>query len=312
MSYFLKANVIFGMLLFAIILSSCGNHQSSKSENEKLRVLSSFSIISDMVQTIGKDKVEVHNLVPVGMKPHEHQPKPDDVKFATHADIIIYNGLNLEGGEHGWLMKLAHSVKMPKDRIFVAAQGVKPIYFNDEKGVKEVNPHAFISPIVGIKMAENIRNALITADKKNKTYYEVNAKEYIDRLRAIDAEYRNKIAEIPKQNRVLFASELAFQYMTREYGLEEGFIWAIDTDKNGTPDQIKSAISFIKTYHPPTLFVESNVDRRPMETVSRETGVPIYKHPILSDELGRIGQNGDTYIKFLTYNLEVIYDGLKD
>lgn len=295
-----------------LVIASCGNNNpKSNQEDRKLNVLSSFSILSDMVAEIGKDKVEIHNLVPIGMAPHEYEPKPNDVKFATNADMLIYNGLNLEGGEKGWLMKLVQSVKISSNKIFVASEGVEPVYFDDEKGIKEINPHAFISPIVGIKMAENILNALIAVDSINKDYYEDNAQVYIDKLKKIDANYRKRIADIPENRRVFMASELAFQYLTREYGLKEGFIWAIDTDKNGTPDQIKNAISFIKENHPPVLFVESNVDRRPMEMVSKATAVPIYEKPILSDELGRTGQNGDSYIKFLEYNLNVIYDGLK-
>ena len=106
------------------------------------------------------------------------------------------------------------------------------------------------------------------------------------------------------------ASEFAFQYMTDRYHLNEGYIWAIDTDETGTPDQIQNAIQFVKENKPKVLFVESNVDTRPMETVSNETGVPIYKTPIFSDEIGKKGEPGDTYLKFLEHNLKHIYTGL--
>src|SRR5699024_3925292 len=94
------------------------------------------------------------------------------------------------------------------------------------------------------------------------------------------------------------------------YDLKEGFIWAVDTDENGSPDQIKKAIGFVKENNPPVLFVESNVDRRPMNTISEGTGVPIYKSPLYSDELGKPGQKAATYIDYLRYNLDLIYDGL--
>lgn len=301
------------LLSFVLVSFSCSESPSESSEkgDDTLKVLSSFSILSDMAREIGQDKVTVHNLVPVGTAPHNYDPKPADVKFATDADLILYNGLNLEGGKAGWLMRLAQSVKADEDKIIEAGAGIEPMYVKDEKGMQEVNPHAFVSPTAGIIMAENVGRAMAEADPENRAFYEKNTEAYVEKLRQIDREYRERISEIPEERRVFMASELAFQYMNKEYGLKEGYIWAIDTDDTGTPAQIKNAIAFIEENHPPVLFVESNVDRRPMETVSKTTGVPIYKEPVFSDELGKPGQVADTYIGYLEYNLDKIYNGLK-
>lgn len=309
MKHLIKFKSLLSIILLAFVITSC-NNSSAKKDNGKIKVLSSFSILTDMIQEIGGENVEVYNLVPIGMAPHEYDPKPDDVKFANNADLVIYNGLNLEGGKTGWLNKLTQSVNFPEEHIYAAAEGVTPLYLKDEKGAQEINPHAFLSPKVGIIMAENIKKALIATDPENKAFYEKQADAYIAKLTSLEQEYRSKIGELPEAKKVFIASELAFQYLTNEYGLKEGCIWPIDTDKNGTPDQIKAAISFINTYHPAVLFIESNVDRRPMETVSTATNTPIYKDPILSDELGRSGQQGDTYLKYLQYNLDVLYNGL--
>ncbi len=303
------ATFCLGVLLLGVLFS-CGDKQQDTPGNAKLQVMASFSILSDMVAEIGGNKVAVHNLVPVGMAPHEYEPKPDDIKFASRADAIFYNGLNLEGGENGWLMKLAQSVGISSAKVFAVTDGIDPKYINDRKGAREINPHAFISPKAGMVMAANIKDALISIDKANSAYYEERAQRYIAALRQLDDEYKNKIRSLPEADRVFMASEQAFQYLTSDYGLKEGFIWAIDTDKNGTPEQIKSAINFVQTNRPPVLFVESNVDRRPMETISESTGVPIFPAPILSDELGKPGKPGDTYLKYLQYNLDRIYNGL--
>lgn len=299
-------------LSFVLVNFSCSKSsvESPEKDNGTLKVLSSFSILSDMAQEIGGEKVTVHNLVPVGTDPHNYDPKPADVKFATDADLVLYNGLNLEGGDAGWLMRLAKSVKIDDEKIIEASKGIEPIYLKDEKGMQEVNPHAFISPVSGIIMAENIGNALAAADPENSEFYRKNMEAYVGKLRQADKDYRDRIAEIPEERRVFMASELAFQYLTKEYGLREGYIWAIDTDDTGTPDQIKNAIAFIEEYQPPVLFIESNVDRRPMETVSKTTGVPIFENSIFSDELGKPGQKADTYLKYLNYNLETISKGL--
>lgn len=307
----MKYSIQLFLLTAALAMISCGGERKAPAEGTgKLKVLSSFSILTDMAEAVGNDLVEVHNLVPIGMAPHSYEPKPADVKFATDAGLILCNGLNLEGGDAGWLMKLARSVRMEESRIVKVAGGIEPLYLTDEKGAREVNPHAFISPVVGISMAEAIEEAFVAVDPENEARYRENAAAYIAKLKEVDAEYRQKINTIPEERRVFMASEQAFQYLVREYGLKEGFIWAIDTDKNGTPEQIKKAIAFVNDNNPPVLFVESNVDRRPMEAVSKATGVKIYENAVFSDELGKPGQKGDTYISYLLYNLEQIYSGL--
>ncbi len=301
----------------AVLLVACGNGggeetfgNGEEETPETLNVISSFSILTDMVEEIGGEYVDVHNLVPIGTDPHDYEPLPEDIKAATDADVLFYNGLNLEGGEDGWFFRLVNSVDQPEENVYEIAKDVEPMYLADEEGQQEVNPHAFLSPQVGVQMAEAVRDALIEEKPDQAEYFEETAADYLEKLEQIDSEYTEKIGEIPEEDRVFVASEQAFQYMTDEYGLEEGYIWAIDTDENGSPDQIRNAIEFVNEEQPNVLFVESNVDTRPMETVSSETGVEIYDRPILSDEIGNPGEEGDTYTSYLEYNLDVITDGL--
>ncbi|HLS29235.1 MAG TPA: zinc ABC transporter substrate-binding protein [Flavobacteriaceae bacterium] len=306
-----KISYIFSFILAGLILISCQDKAPDK-KPKKVQVISSFSILTDILYEIGKDSIEVHNLAPVGTDPHEYEPVPEDIKFATNADLFVQNGMHLEGGDNGWFSKLTKSVNADKNRIVKASENVEPIYLIGEGKIKneEVNPHSFISPVVGIEMAKTIGESLIAVDPDNKEFYQKNMEDYLAKLKEVEAEYREKFASIPQENRYFMASEQAFQYLVQEYGLQEGFIWAVDTEENGTPDQIKNAIAFVKKYNPPVLFVESNVDSRPMETVSKETGVPIYYPAIYSDELGKPGEVADTYLTYLQYNLKHIYDGL--
>src|SRR5699024_12258979 len=101
-----------------------------------------------------------------------------------------------------------------------------------------------------------------------------------------------------------------FQYFVDRYGLKEGFIYEIDTEENGTPEQIKNLVSFIEDEEPPVLFIESNVDPRPMETVSNESGVEIFEEELYSDEIGELGGEADKYMKYLNYNIAIIYIGI--
>lgn len=315
MKKFFKAGLI--TMLAAFLLAACGdndegNNGESAGNSDKIQAIATFSIINDIVTEIGGDYVDVHSMVPIGTDPHEYEPLPEDIKKATDADALFYNGLNLEGGEQGWFFKLTDSVNAESDKIFELMEGVEPLYLTSHDGSeKEVNPHAFLDPVVVIQMAENARDALIQVDEKNKEAYEKNAEQLLNKLHALDEEYATKIAEIPQENRVLVTSERAYQYMTKRYGLEEGFIWEIDTEENGTPAQITSLVQFIEENNVPALFVETNVDARPMETVSNETGIPIAAK-LFSDELGRQGDDGSTVIDFLQYNIDTIYEHLKE
>ena len=306
-------------ITLSVVLAACSNgdkdgdsdKELESVDKDKIKVVTSFSMIDDMVKEIGGEHVEVKNLVPTGTDPHDYDPKPDDIKHISSADLVFYNGLNLEGGSKGWLFKALESSDFSKENAIKTSEGVKPKYIKDEDGKKEVNPHAFIDPKVGEKMIKNITKSLSERNPKNKDYYKENEKAYLKKLHNIEDDYEKQLGDIPKKDRVFVASEQAFQYLTDRYDLKEGYIWAIDTDENGSPEQIKDLVKFIDKNEPSHLFVESNVDKRPMETVSKESGVSIYKKPIYSDEISKEGGVADNYLKYLEYNLDVLTDGLE-
>ncbi|HHY20864.1 MAG TPA: metal ABC transporter substrate-binding protein [Bacilli bacterium] len=313
---FKKRLFMFAVAIMAMmLLVACGGKSETdggekETSDAKLKVVATFSILHDIANEVGGERVEVHSMVPIGNDPHEYEPLPEDIKKATDADVLFYNGLNLEGGDTGWFAKLVKTVGQDESKVFELMKGVEPRYLSSEDGrEEEINPHAFLDPIVGMKMVENARDAFIQVDPQHKELYEENAAKYLAELEEIHKEYETKIAEIPEEKRVLVTSEKAFQYMTARYGLKEGYIWEIDTEEQGSPEQIKRLIEFVKENDVPVLFVESNVDKRPMETVSKETGIEIFAE-VFSDELGESGQEGETYTKFLRYNIETIHAGL--
>lgn len=299
-----------------IILAACtqNNNKADTQPNKqkRLKVVTTFTIIEDIAREIGGDNVDIHNLVPTGAAPHEYEPLPIDMKKTSDANILLYNGLNLEGGKSGWFFRMIKSVGQKEENAYSLTKGVQPMYLSDREGKnREVNPHSFINPIAGIVMAENIRDIFIERDPTHKKSYEERTANYLKKLRDIDQDYKDKINNIPAERRILVTSEHAFQYMTKQYGLKEGYIWSIDTEETGSPEQIKDLISFIKDNKVTILFIESNVDKRPMQMVSNETNVPISKVPIYSDEIGKPGEEVDTYLKFLQHNINLIYKELK-
>src|SRR5699024_9093409 len=314
MKKFLK--VFFTISFAVLVLAACGDNDKTSnvagnSDGDKLQVVSSFTIITDIVRQIGGDLVDVHNLVPTGTDPHEYEPLPEDSIKATDADILLYNGMNLEGGANGWFFKMLDSVGQDESNAYSLTERVEPMYLTDEQTKEEeINPHTFIDPTISILMTEDMRDDYTEVHPDNKEQYEKNAEKYIEKLKEIDQTYQEKIAEIPEENRTLVTSECAFQYMLDTYGMNEGCIWKVDTEENGSPEQITSLITFLEEYNVTVMFMESNVEPRPMETVSDESGVEIFERPIYSEEISMPGDEVDTYVKYLEYNIDVIHEGL--
>ena len=296
--------------LGALVLAGCGDAEPADSgASDTLQAVSTFSILTDIVEEVGGEHVEVHNLVPVGQDPHEYDSNPEDTKALSDADVFFVNGLNLEGGEQGWAARMADSVGLDETQVVETTDGVEPLYLTD--GVADsVNPHAFLDPNVGIIMAENVADGLAELDPENAEEYQHNLDDYLDELTAMHEQYQQQIGDLNEDRRVLVTSERAFQYVADRYDLREGYIWAVDTDDIGTPDQIISLIDFVNEHEPAALFLESNVTPAPMETVSEDTGVDIYA-TVFSDELAPEGEPGDTYLGLLQENLTRISEGLQ-
>lgn len=294
-------------LLLGACTQAADNGEPPASGEEPLRVVTSFTILENMAEEIGGDLIEVHNLVPTGTDPHEYEPLPEDTKAVGDADLLIMNGLNLEGGDAGWFARLTESVGTDPDTVIIASHEVEPMMIGEGTAESEINPHAFIDPTVGIMMAEAIRDGLIAHDPEHEAEYTERANVYLDELEKIEAEYREGLDAIPEDQRVLVTSERAFQYLADRYDLTEYYIWEIDTEENGSAEQLTRLISELKEVEVPYLIIESNVDTRPMETISEETGIPIFEDPIYSDEIGDAEHpEANTYAKYLEYNLRVL------
>ena len=301
----------FGM----IALTACGSNnkkEATEKQDDRLQVVTTNSILENMVEEVGKDKVSIHSIVPRGKDPHEHEPLPEDISKATNADVIFFNGLNLETGGDGWFIKLMETSKKKEGKdYFVVSEGVEPMYLTGEGQESQQDPHAWLSLANGMIYVENIAKVLGEKDPENKDFYDKNAKEYVAKLDKLHQESIDKFNDVPKKKKLLVTSEGAFKYFSKAYGLEAAYIWEINTHDQGTPEQMKRIISRIKETDITSLFVEQSVDPRSMESVSRETKLPIYE-TIFTDSLAKKGETGDTYVDMMTWNLDKIYEGLTE
>ncbi|MGX7024364.1 metal ABC transporter substrate-binding protein [Vagococcus hydrophili] len=312
----------FKVLLISLIsalavftLAGCAQGGSSKADSKKedegkLKIVATNSILADMAEQVGKDKVSIHSIVPRGTDPHEFEPLPEDIAKATDADIIFYNGLNLETGGDGWFMKLMKTSKKEEGKdYFVTSKDVKPMYLTSKGQESEQDPHAWLSLANGIIYVNNIKDVLVEKDPENKEFYEKNAKEYTNELQALHDKNVERYKDIPEDKNLLVTSEGAFKYYSEAYGTKAAYIWEINTESQGTPEQMSQIIDEIKETKVPALFVEQSVDPRSMESVSRETKIPIFD-TIFTDSLAKEGETGDTYITMMTWNLDKIHEGL--
>jgi iron/zinc/copper transport system substrate-binding protein len=304
-------------LVAIVILAGCGGTKASKEEaggksdkSDKLQIVTTYSIVYDIVKNVGGDQIEIHSLAPIGSNPHEYDPRPLDVQKTTDADVVFYNGLNLEEG-NSWFEKLLDTAgKSGEDApVYRMSEGVEPKYLTSKGNEGEEDPHAWLDIRNGIKYAENARDALIAVDPDHADIYEKNAKEYISELEKLHQNAVESFNKIPKEERFLVTSEGAFKYFSDAYGFEAGYIWEINSENQGTPQQVKEIVDIIKSRDVSSLFVETSVDPRSMEMVSSETGVPI-GGTLFTDSLGKTGEDGDTYIKMMESNITVILDNL--
>ncbi|WP_079859693.1 metal ABC transporter substrate-binding protein [Streptococcus agalactiae] len=290
-------------------LGACANKQD-QAKNEKLKVVVTNSVLADITKNIAGNKIDLHSIVPVGKDPHEYEPLPADVEKTTQADLVFYNGINLETGGNAWFTKLIKNAKKKENKdYFAVSDGVDVIYLNGQSGKGKEDPHAWLNLENGIIYSKNIAKQLIAKDPKNKATYEKNRDAYVAKLEKLDKEAKSKFNAIPANKKLIVTSEGCFKYFSKAYGVPSAYIWEINTEEEGTPDQITSLVKKLKQVRPSALFVESSVDKRPMKSVSRESGIPIYAE-IFTDSIAKKGQKGDSYYAMMKWNLDKIAEGL--
>jgi len=300
------------LLLVAIVgLAACSSQKSSSdSSSSKLNVVATNSIIADITKNIAGDKINLHSIVPVGQDPHEYEPLPEDVKKTSKADLIFYNGINLETGGNAWFTKLVENAQKKENKDYYAvSEGVDVIYLEGQNEKGKEDPHAWLNLENGIIYAQNIAKRLIEKDPDNKATYEKNLKAYVEKLTTLDKEAKEKFNNIPEEKKMIVTSEGCFKYFSKAYNVPSAYIWEINTEEEGTPDQIKSLVEKLRKTKVPSLFVESSVDDRPMKTVSKDTKIPIYAK-IFTDSIADQGEEGDSYYSMMKYNLDKISEGL--
>ena len=269
----------------------------------KKRVVTTFTIIAEMAQNVAGDKATVTSITKPGAEIHGYEPTPGDIVKAQKADLILWNGLNLER----WFEKFFRNIRNVPSAVLT--EGIEPIGIEEGPYLGKPNPHAWMSLQNAVIYVENIRKALVKLDPANEAAYTANATAYLAQFKAIEDRVAAKIQRVPEAQRWLVTSEGAFPYLARSLGLKQLFLWAVNADQQGTPLQVQKVIDSVRTNKIPVVFSESTVSAKPARQIAAETGAR-YGGVLYVDSLSDAKGPVPTYLRLLEHDVETIVKGL--
>lgn len=275
------------------------------SAQEKFRVVTTFTVIADMAQNVAGEAAVVESITRPGAEIHEYQPTPGDLRRGQGAQLILLNGLNLEL----WFERFYQNLgQVPR---VVVSEGIVPLGIDEGPYRGKPNPHAWMSPNNALIYVDNILAALVQHDSANADVYRANAEAYKQQIIAQAAPLRALFAAIPEQQRWLVTSEGAFSYLARDYGLKELYLWPINADQQGTPQQVRRVIDTVREHRIPAVFSESTISDKPARQVARETGAR-YGGVLYVDSLSGPDGPVPTYLDLLQVTSGTIAKGLAE
>tara|TARA_B100001564_G_scaffold165595_1_gene139189 strand:- start:20 stop:910 length:891 start_codon:yes stop_codon:yes gene_type:complete len=277
----------------------------SVAETEKFKVITTFTVIADIARNVGGDAAIVESITKPDAEIHNYQVTPGDIRRAYGSDLILYNGLNLEL----WFEKFFKNFNSIPS--VVVTDNIKPLGISEGPYAGKPNPHAWMSTKNALIYIENIRKAFVKYDKKNVETYNKNAAIYAKKIMSLDEPFREKIESLTIENRWLVTSEGAFSYLAKDYGLKEAFLWPINADGQGTPQQVRKVIDLVRKNRIPAIFSESTVSSKPAKQVARETGAR-YGGVLYVDSLTSEDGKVPSYIDLLKVTLETIVEALSE
>lgn len=271
---------------------------------EKFKAVTTFTVIADIAQNVAGDAATVESITKPGAEIHNYQPTPGDLIKAQDAKLVLWNGLGLEL----WFEKFFSRLKDVPSAV--VSDGVEPIDISEGPYSGKPNPHAWMSPNAALIYVDNIRDAFVKNDPANADIYKANAEIYKAKIKATIDPIRAELTAIPEDKRWLVSSEGAFSYLARDFGLKELYLWPINADQQGTPQQVRKVIDAVRENGITAVFSESTVSPAPAKQVARETSAK-YAGVLYVDSLSDPDGPVPTYIDLLKVTSSTIAQGLK-
>lgn len=293
------------MLATLVATAMAGLASSAAFAQEQFKVVTTFTVIADMARNVAGDGAVVESITRAGAEIHNYQPTPGDILRAQDADLILWNGLNLEVWFERFFQNL---IDVPG---VVVSDGIEPIGITEGPYAGRPNPHAWMSPSAALIYVDNIRDALVEHDPANAATYQTNADAYKAEIIAAIEPIQQALAAIQEERRWLATSEGAFSYLARDFRLRELHLWPINADQQGSPQQVRRVIDSVRANRITVIFSESTVSPDPATQVARETGIR-YGGVLYVDSLTEADGPAPTFIDLLRVTSETIAAGLAE
>lgn len=275
------------------------------SAQEKFKAVTTFTVIADIARNVAGDAATVESITKPGAEIHNYQPTPGDIQKAQGANLILWNGLNLEL----WFERFFQNLDGVPGAV--VSEGIEPMGISEGPYTGKPNPHAWMSPVSALIYVDNIRDAFVKYDPANAEVYKANAEAYKAQITATIDPIKAELAAIPEEKRWLVSSEGAFSYLARDFDLKELYLWPINADQQGTPQQVRKVIDAVRKNGIGVIFSESTISPKPAEQVARETGVK-YGGVLYVDSLTEADGLVPTYIDLLRVTSDTIAKGLAE
>ncbi|TMV51428.1 zinc ABC transporter substrate-binding protein [Paenibacillus mesophilus] len=314
------------MLVLAAVMTGCGSKSNVTLSEGKVNVVTTFYALYDFAGRIGGDKVNVINLVPAGVEPHDWSPKSRDLTNMSKAQLFVYNGAGFEGWVHDFLDSLNKDSGLS---VIEASNGIELIHSeaheddhgHDDKKTKDndkhghgdedsdVDPHVWVSPKSALKMAENIKNGIVQADPANKSYYESNYETLKKQLSDLDAKFTQSLSKTTQKQIVV--SHQSFGYLCRDYGLTQKPIMGLSPDSEPTAQDLKEINKFVRDNQVKYIFFEELVSDKMVKTLAKDAGVETLVLNPLEGLTQEQVKAGDNYVTVMENNLQNLLKALQ-
>jgi ABC-type Zn uptake system ZnuABC Zn-binding protein ZnuA len=296
------------VVLLAPLLAACGGTSTgapAAATAQAIRVVTTMSILADMVRNVGGERVAAENIIPIGAGPEDYQPTPQDAQKLADAAIVFYNGHGLEA----WLADLLASAARPGQPQIAVSDGL-PALDVGSADFKQGNPHFWMSAALGARYVEKIRDGLIQVDPSGKDTYTKNAGSYMKQLLALNEELKRQAATIAPADRKIVTNHDAFPYFAQEYGFTIVGNMLGNPESEPSAGELAALVQAIKAQHVKAIFSESQFSPKLTNTIAGEAEVAIVSD-LYTDTLGDASSGVTTYIDMLRFDMQEVVEALK-
>ena len=291
------------VLGFGVLMAGCADRSQMSRNDQRPRVLTTFTVLADLARNVAGDRLQVHSIVKEGAEIHGYQFTPSDIEGAVGADLLIENGLGLEL----WARRFTTAAgEIPTVTL---SDGMEPLLINEDAYAGKPNPHAWMSPKRAMAYVDRLREAFTKLDPDGADVYASNAEVYNKKLQALDRELRDALEIIPPQHRLLVSCEGAFTYLATDYGLEEAFLWPVNAESEITPKRMARLINTVRDRAVPAVFCESTVSDKAQREVAAAANSQ-FGGTFYVDSLSKPDGPAPTLLDLQRHNVKLIRDGL--